>query len=216
MSLSAAGIASQTVSLDDVCILHDRVPGRVRLRAPALKRFAALAPLLEQRLRAMDGVHQVTVNPITGSLLILFDTDRVDTDHLLVEISRFLDHPSIRHAPSVTLTPPGSNGPMRRPVAPTPASAFVRPGRGRVKPLRNAPPAKKGETTRLPLDAARHWATRSVGEAFLELDSSPNGLTPAAATRFRARDGANRLPELGRGIGKGIKNFKDASKEEES
>ena len=28
--------------------------------------------------------------------------------------------------------------------------------------------------------------------------------------------GANRLPELGRGIGKGIKNFKDASKEEES
>jgi sec-independent protein translocase protein TatA len=28
--------------------------------------------------------------------------------------------------------------------------------------------------------------------------------------------GANRLPELGRGIGKGIKNFKNASKEEES
>jgi sec-independent protein translocase protein TatA len=25
--------------------------------------------------------------------------------------------------------------------------------------------------------------------------------------------GANRLPELGKGIGKGIKNFKDASKE---
>jgi sec-independent protein translocase protein TatA len=25
--------------------------------------------------------------------------------------------------------------------------------------------------------------------------------------------GANRLPELGRGIGKGIKNFKDANKE---
>lgn len=27
--------------------------------------------------------------------------------------------------------------------------------------------------------------------------------------------GANRLPDLGRGIGKGIKNFKDASKEAE-
>jgi sec-independent protein translocase protein TatA len=26
--------------------------------------------------------------------------------------------------------------------------------------------------------------------------------------------GANRLPELGRGIGKGIKNFKDATKED--
>jgi sec-independent protein translocase protein TatA len=28
--------------------------------------------------------------------------------------------------------------------------------------------------------------------------------------------GANRLPELGRGIGKGIKNFKDGIKESES
>ncbi len=26
--------------------------------------------------------------------------------------------------------------------------------------------------------------------------------------------GANRLPEIGRGIGKGIRNFKDANKEE--
>ena len=27
--------------------------------------------------------------------------------------------------------------------------------------------------------------------------------------------GANRLPEIGRGIGKGIRNFKEANKEEE-
>ena len=27
--------------------------------------------------------------------------------------------------------------------------------------------------------------------------------------------GANRLPDLGRGIGKGIRNFKDATKEED-
>lgn len=27
--------------------------------------------------------------------------------------------------------------------------------------------------------------------------------------------GANRLPEIGRGIGKGIRNFKDATKEED-
>ena len=27
--------------------------------------------------------------------------------------------------------------------------------------------------------------------------------------------GANRLPELGKGIGKGIRNFKDATKEDE-
>ena len=28
--------------------------------------------------------------------------------------------------------------------------------------------------------------------------------------------GANRLPEIGRGIGKGIRNFRDATKNEES
>ena len=28
--------------------------------------------------------------------------------------------------------------------------------------------------------------------------------------------GANRLPEIGRGIGKGIRNFRDASKDERS
>ena len=28
--------------------------------------------------------------------------------------------------------------------------------------------------------------------------------------------GANRLPEIGRGIGKGIRNFRDATKSEES
>ena len=28
--------------------------------------------------------------------------------------------------------------------------------------------------------------------------------------------GANRLPELGRGIGKGIKNFKEATKEDDT
>jgi sec-independent protein translocase protein TatA len=28
--------------------------------------------------------------------------------------------------------------------------------------------------------------------------------------------GANRLPELGRGIGKGIKNFKEATKEDDA
>jgi P-type Ca2+ transporter type 2C len=48
------------------------------------------------------------------------------------------------------------------------------------------------------MEAARHWARRSVGEAFLELESSPAGLSPSAAARRRARDGANRLPEIDR------------------
>lgn len=64
------------------------------------------------------------------------------------------------------------------------------------------PPAETAAIgSRPPMEAARHWARRSVGEAFIELDSRPTGLSPSAAARRRARDGANRLPELDRRSG---------------
>src|SRR5687767_580600 len=56
-----------------VFIAHDRVPGRLRLRVPAIKVRAAKGPLVERALAARPGVRAVRVNPITGSLLIQFD-----------------------------------------------------------------------------------------------------------------------------------------------
>jgi len=50
----------------------------------------------------------------------------------------------------------------------------------------------------LAVDTARQWAQRSVGETLIALESSASGLSPEAAARRRARDGANRLPEIGR------------------
>jgi cation diffusion facilitator family transporter len=63
-------------------VAHDRVAGRVRLRAPALKARAALGPFLESRLRAHAGVRAVQVNAITGSVLVQFDPKRVTLDQL--------------------------------------------------------------------------------------------------------------------------------------
>jgi hypothetical protein len=65
MSLSATGFSPQTVSLDEVCITHDSVPGRLRLRAPALKRRAAALPGAAAGARRIlaCGVHAVLSGP---------------------------------------------------------------------------------------------------------------------------------------------------------
>jgi hypothetical protein len=48
-------------------------PGRVRLKAPSLKRSDTLAARLQQRLDPLPGVKQVEINATTGSVLIKYD-----------------------------------------------------------------------------------------------------------------------------------------------
>jgi P-type Ca2+ transporter type 2C len=177
----------------DLFVAHNRVPGRLRLRAAALKRQPELGSRLERALHARSGVHGVQINPISGSILVRFDLQRVTTERLLQWTAQSLRDlvPSIDGAP-----PPGSRGaaaeptdPLPRPPLPSSARRRGRPGQtAKASPDRPAPA----------LAAAQHWAAQSVSEVFNEVGSSPAGLAPAAAARRRARDGANRLPELDR------------------
>lgn len=48
------------------------VPGRLRIKTPALKRAPAAAAAGQARLAALPGVTAVEVNPLTGSALIHF------------------------------------------------------------------------------------------------------------------------------------------------
>src|SRR5262245_37037157 len=99
MSLSLSQSAVPLSVPDEVILLHDRVPGRVRLRAPGLKRRPELGAMVEREMRTIDGVREVSVNPLTGSVLIQFDPTRVALEQLLDWINR---------AQGVALAPKGS------------------------------------------------------------------------------------------------------------
>lgn len=63
------------VILDDLAratVVSD-TPGRTRLKVPALRHQDALAAQTASALAEIAGVHHADVNPLTGSVLVLFD-----------------------------------------------------------------------------------------------------------------------------------------------
>lgn len=59
-----------TPALPEILIIHATVPGRLRLRMPALRDAAERAASLELRLRAVPGIQSATINVVTGSILL--------------------------------------------------------------------------------------------------------------------------------------------------
>ena len=77
--------------------------------------------------------------------------------------------------------------------------------------MASAPPASARETADARMTAEREETKYLVAPAHWErLAAELSRRMPGH--RFTG-DGANRLPDIGRGIGKGIRNFKDATKE---
>ena len=58
------------------------VDGRVRLRHPALK-DGATAELVSSVVGGVEGILAVQANPVTGSLLIYYDTEKLSREQLL-------------------------------------------------------------------------------------------------------------------------------------
>jgi Ca2+-transporting ATPase len=65
-----------------VMVLSAVVRGRARLRVPSLRHQRPLAILLQDRLGRDDGIHRVRASEITGTVLVLFDADRLGIDQL--------------------------------------------------------------------------------------------------------------------------------------
>lgn len=63
------------------------VPGRLRVRSPKLKKSQRAALSLQKLPQRMAGVTEVTVNPVTGSALFLFDPDRTGAGQILQELA---------------------------------------------------------------------------------------------------------------------------------
>lgn len=64
----------------DLQIAH-QVPGRVRLKIPAGKGNPDLLKQISDTFSVIPGIEEVTVNPMTGSVVLHYDTDRHDEFH---------------------------------------------------------------------------------------------------------------------------------------
>ncbi|MFZ5867201.1 MAG: HMA2 domain-containing protein [Thermodesulfobacteriota bacterium] len=67
--------------------LHE-VPGRLRIKIPALKKNRNLAWELETLLNSAPGITSVSVNTVTGSVIIYFDPKVVNSRAVLTLLSR--------------------------------------------------------------------------------------------------------------------------------
>lgn len=61
---------------DKAKILH-AIPGRIRIRLPRIKGDARRARQIETQVARVPGVRRAEANPLTGSLLLRYDLDRV-------------------------------------------------------------------------------------------------------------------------------------------
>jgi hypothetical protein len=69
------------------------IPGRIRLKAAQIKGDPALAGRITELFSAIQGINHVEVNPLTGSLLVLFNPGELrspDSTRLLGEALHIL------------------------------------------------------------------------------------------------------------------------------
>jgi hypothetical protein len=83
----------------DLQIAH-QVPGRIRMKIPSAKGNAELLQQISETFGVIPGIEKVTVNPVTGSIVLQYDTDQHDEFH-----GAFQNHYS---RPPAEPSPPGT------------------------------------------------------------------------------------------------------------
>jgi hypothetical protein len=58
-----------------------QVPGRLRMKIPSAKGNAELLQQIGDTFGQIPGIEQVAINPVTGSIVLHYDTDRHDEFH---------------------------------------------------------------------------------------------------------------------------------------
>jgi cation transport ATPase len=69
------------------CLYHN-VPGRLRIKLPSIKHNHHRARKIEGRVMALYGVQDVSLNPTTGSLKIMYDPDEIASDEIIQALSK--------------------------------------------------------------------------------------------------------------------------------
>jgi hypothetical protein len=73
----------------EIRIVH-AIPGRVRLKVAGLKANPSLGLTIQKRLRTVPGIRTVETKPLTGSILVLFDSEAVTAPASLLTLSETL------------------------------------------------------------------------------------------------------------------------------
>ena len=62
--------------------------GRLRIKIPEVKGMPQQAVMVEQILLSMDGITDVTANPTTGNVLVLFDASVIGQQDILIALQK--------------------------------------------------------------------------------------------------------------------------------
>jgi Ca2+-transporting ATPase len=171
-----------------VAILHAIVPGRIRLRVPAIHRAPALARRLEEALAARSELRGVSASAVTGSVLVLADP-ALTPDAVAALVQRALA--DARHAPG--------DAPQRDPrtlwLATDAPRAATAPQAllGRLRALLADPTLPGAPPADLP--AMPQWHALPIDALLGAIGGSePQGLDDGAILERRRRHGPNVLP----------------------
>src|SRR5438067_2058880 len=63
------------------------LPGRLRVRVPAIKKAPERAAAAERSLRAERGIFDALASSVTGSILVRFDPDWTSSEGILVRLA---------------------------------------------------------------------------------------------------------------------------------
>lgn len=66
------------------------IPGRIRLYSRFLKRNTAFSQMLYEYMNRFKAIHEVHINPITGSLLITYNPDLVHESPELMRVENYI------------------------------------------------------------------------------------------------------------------------------
>ncbi|MGE0825750.1 MAG: HAD-IC family P-type ATPase [Candidatus Binatia bacterium] len=138
--------------------IHTAVPGRARFRVEGLYRCEPLKHRLESRLTSRAGVHTVSANPLTGNILVCFNSGAtLESVAVLIEsvVVQYHEHNSAGPAPSVSstngngtsaqhstvATPEPPTGTERRNLPPRPAHASPNGSQGKAQRTLPQPPS---------------------------------------------------------------------------
>lgn len=80
-----------------IAVLHDRVPGRLRLHVPALYRNPNFQAWLADCLGTSAGIDRIQINTVTGNLVVTFDPTQ-DSAAILKLIQTYLASPQAMQA----------------------------------------------------------------------------------------------------------------------